>query len=177
MPPHCDSLDGPVVHAAKQAIEAGRVDVVLPFVPADGETELTKAFEETMALRGQSPEVAAFVDRWFFENVVRIHRAAEGAPYTGQKPAGLDVGPIIPVAERALETGSPDELVGVLQDVIAEQVKHRLDHALQLKTDVDAGVPQARDFIEAMLGLEVWSHKLYLAALASAHGGEHHHEG
>ncbi|HEX4981594.1 MAG TPA: DUF6448 family protein, partial [Ilumatobacteraceae bacterium] len=75
------------------------------------------------------------------------------------------------------ETGSPDELVGVLQDVIAEQVKHRLDHALQLKTNVDAGVPEAREYVEAVLGLQVWSHKLYLAALASAHGGEHHHEG
>jgi hypothetical protein len=177
MPPHCDSLDGPVVVAAKQAIEAGRVDLVLPFVPADGETDVTKAFEETMALRGQSPEIAAFADRWFYETVVRIHRAGEGAPYTGLKPAGLDVGPVIPVAERALETGSPDELVRVLQDVIADQVKHRLDHALQLETDVDAGVPQAREYVEAMLGLQVWSHRLYLAALASAHGGEHHHEG
>jgi len=177
MPPHCDSLDGPVVVAARQAIEAGRVDLVLPFVPAAGETEVTQAFNETMALRGQSPEVATFVDRWFFENVVRIHRAGEGAPYTGLKPAGLDVGPVIPAAERALTTGSPDELVGLLQDVIAEQVKHRLDRALQLKTGVDAGVPQAREFVDAMLGLQVWSHKLYLAALASAHGDEHHHAG
>ena len=177
MPPHCDSLDGPVVGAARQAIETGRVDLVLPFVPADGETEVTQAFDEAMAMRGQNPAVAAFADRWFFENVVRIHRAGEGAPYTGLKPAGLDVGPVIPVAERALETGSADELVGVLQDVIAEQVKHRLEHALQLKTGVDAGVPQAREFIEAMLGLQVWSHKLYLAALASAHADEHHHDG
>lgn len=177
MPPHCDSLDGPVVVAAQQAIEAGRVDLVLPFVPADGEPEVTKAFEETMALRAQSPEAAAFADRWFFENVVRIHRAGEGAPYSGLKPAGLSVGPVIPVAERALETGSVDELIAVLHDIIAEQVKHRLDHALELRTRADAGVAEARDYVEAMLGLQVWSHKLYLAALASAHGGEHHHQG
>jgi hypothetical protein len=177
MPPHCDSLDGPVVVAARQALEAGRVDLVLPFVPGDGEVEVTRAFQETMALRGLSPEVAAFADRWFFENVVRIHRAGEGAPYTGLQPAGLDIGPVIPLAERALETGSPDELVGVLHDVITEQVKHRLDHALRLRPDVDAGVPQAREYVEAMLGLQVWSHKLYLAALAPAHGGGHHHEG
>lgn len=174
MPPHCDSLDGPVVVAARQALDAGRVDLVLPFVPADGETEITRAFEETMALRSLSPEIAAFADRWFFETVVRVHRAGEGAPYTGVKPAGLSEGPVIPVAERALETGSPDELIGVLHDVIAEQVKHRLDHALQLRTHADAGVPEARGYVEAMLGLQVWSHKLYLAALASAHGGEHH---
>jgi Family of unknown function (DUF6448) len=48
-----------------------------------------------------SREVA---DRYFFETVVRVHRAAEGASFTGLKPAGLDVGPIIPVAERAIES-------------------------------------------------------------------------
>ena len=41
MPPHCDSLDGPVVTAARQALEADDVDLVLPFVHADGETEVS----------------------------------------------------------------------------------------------------------------------------------------
>jgi hypothetical protein len=170
-------LDGPVVAASKRALDAGRVDVVLPFVPVDGEAEVVRAFEDTMAVRGVGPEVAAFADRWFFETVVRIHRAGEGAPYDGLKPAGLDVGPVIPVAERALETGSPDELIAVLQALVADQVTHRLDRALQLQPGLDTGVPQARDYVEATLGLQVWSHKLYLAALASAHEGEHHHEG
>ena len=177
MPPHCDSLDGPVVVAASQALGSGRVELILPFVPAEGEAEVRSAFDQTVAIRAQSPEVAAFADRWFFENVVRVHRAGEGAPYTGLKPAGLSEGPVIPVAERALETGSGDELSGVLSDIVAEQVKHRLDRALELKTHADAGVAEAREYVEAMLGLQVWSHKLYLAALASAHGGEHHHEG
>jgi hypothetical protein len=177
MPPHCDALDGPVVTAAKKALASGKVDLILPFVPAEGEAEVTRAFEEAVAVRGQSAELAEFADRWFFENVVRVHRAGEGAPYTGLKPAGLGEGPVIPVAERALETGSADELVGVLHDIISEQVKHRLDRAMELKTHAEAGVPQAREYVEAMLGLQVWSHKLHLAALASAHGGEHHHEG
>jgi hypothetical protein len=169
-------LDGPVVVAARQALTSGEVELVLPYVPVEGEAEVTAAFEQTMAIRGDSPAVAELADRWFFENVVRVHRAGEGAPYTGLKPAGLDVGPVIPVAERALGSGSPDELIALLSDVVAEQVKHRLDHAMHLESHADAGVPQAREYVEAMLGLQVWSHKLYLAALASAHEGEHHHD-
>jgi hypothetical protein len=84
---------------------------------------------------------------------------------------------VIPVAERALDTGSPDELIAVLQDVVADQVKHRLDHAMALKPQASTGVAAAREHVEAVLGLQVWSHKLYLAALASAHAGEHHHDG
>ncbi len=177
MPPHCDSLDGPVVGAARHALTSGKVELVLPYVPVEGEAEVTAAFEQTMAVRGRSPAVAELADRWFFENVVRVHRAGEGAPYTGLKPAGLDVGPVIPVAVRAIASGSPDELVGVLSDAVAEQVKHRLDHAMELKARAGAGVADAREYVEAMLGLQVWSHKLYLAALASAHEGEHHHQG
>lgn len=177
MPPHCDSLDGPVVRAAEQALRTGRVEMILPFVPADGEAEVRTAFERTVAVRGTGPEVGELADRWFFETVVRVHRAGEGAVFTGLKPAGLDVGPVIPVAERALETGSADELVGVLGDIVAEQVRHRLDRAMQLKTRAGDGVADAREYVEAMLGLQVWSHKLYLAALASAHAGEHHHGG
>jgi hypothetical protein len=176
MPPHCDSLDGPVVVAAREALTSGQVEPVLPYVPVEGEAEVTAAFEQTMAIRGHSPAVAELADRWFFENVVRVHRAGEGAPYTGLKPAGLDVGPVIPVAEQALGSGSPDELIALLSDVVAEQVKHRLDHAMQLESHADAGVAEGREYVEAMLGLQVWSHKLYLAALASAHEGEHHHD-
>jgi hypothetical protein len=168
-------LDGPVVAAARRALEAGRVDLVLPFVPADGETDVIEAFDETMAVRRQSPQAAELADRWFFENVVRIHRAGEGAPYTGLNPAGLSEGPGIPVAERALETGSPDELIGVLNELVADQVKHRLNHALELKSSADAGVAAAREYVEAMLGLQVWSHTVYLATRAAAHEGGHQH--
>jgi len=53
---------------------------------------------------------------YFFETLVRVHRAGEGAPYTGLKPAGLDLGTAIPAADEALKTGSPDKLVKLLTD-------------------------------------------------------------
>lgn len=177
MPPHCDTRDGPVVAAAERALAARRVELVLPFVPAEGEDEITSAFDQTVAVRSQSPEVRELADRWFFETVVRVHRAGEGAPYTGLKPAGLSVGPVIPVAERAIESGSPDELISVLSDIVAGQVKHRVDAVSRLAADAGAGVPEAREHVQAMLGLQVWAHKLYLAAIAPAHGAHDHHEG
>ena len=44
MPPHCDSLDGPVVTAARRALETGDVTLVLPFVPAADEAEISTTF-------------------------------------------------------------------------------------------------------------------------------------
>lgn len=46
MPPHCDSLDGPVVRAAQRALEANNATLVLPFVPKVGEKEVLEAFRK-----------------------------------------------------------------------------------------------------------------------------------
>lgn len=173
MPPHCDSMDGPVVSAARKALEAGNADVVLPYVPSDGEDEVRRVFDAVIAVREQAPAAREIADLHFFETVVRVHRVGEGAPYTGLKPAGLDEGPVIPVAERAIETGSPDELVELLTGRVEEEVRERLHHVTELKARTNGNVEANRAYVEAMLDLQVWSHRLYQATQAAAH--EHHH--
>jgi Family of unknown function (DUF6448) len=175
MPPHCDSLDGPVVTAARSALEADDVDLVLAYVPAAGEAEVRQAFRTALGLRGLGVEVRELADRWFFENVVRIHRAGEGAPYTGLKPAGLDVGPVLPAAERALESGSPAELVALLADAVREEVERRLAHVLELRQAVDGDLAARRRAVEATLGFEVWANGLHAAARAEPHAAHEVH--
>ena len=170
MPPHCDSLDGPVVKAAIRALEAGNVDFVLPFVHKPGEDEVRQAFEQVIQVRRSDGALARDVaDRYFFETVVRVHRAGEGAPYTGLKPAGLSEGPVIPLAERAIETGSVDELLDVLCGAVRAEVKDRFGRVMQLKGHAEARVDEAREYVEAMLGFEVYSHKLYQCITADPH--------
>ncbi|HET7235970.1 MAG TPA: DUF6448 family protein [Actinomycetota bacterium] len=169
MPPHCDAIDGPVVKAATLALDAEDVDLILPYVQVEGEDEVRTAFERAVAAR-RVPEGREIADLYFFETVVRVHRAGEGAPYTGLKSAGLDVGPVIPVAERAIETGSPDELLRLLGDTLHDELKHRFDEVMALQKGATGPVPEARVYVEAMLGLQVWSHKLYGAIRAPAHG-------
>lgn len=169
MPPHCDALDGPVVTAARTALTAGDVDLVLPYVHADGEAEVRSAFDQAVKVRVLGADAQALADTSFFETVVRVHRAGEGAPYTGLKPAGLDVGPAIPAAERALESGSADELVDVLCREVWEQVRARHGQAMALKEHAGEGVVAARAWVEAMLGLQVWAHGVHQQVTADPH--------
>jgi hypothetical protein len=37
MPPHCDTMDGPVVKAAKLAMEKGNVNLILSWLPKKGD--------------------------------------------------------------------------------------------------------------------------------------------
>ena len=171
MPPHCDSLDGPVVTAARRALETGDVTLVLPFVPAADEAEISTTFASVQEARRSTDAAREVSDRLFFETVVRLHRAGEGAPYTGLKPAGLDVGPAIPLAERAIEKGSADELTEFLTGALRDELKDRLDHVNALAASKDHSVPDARAYVEEMLGFQVYSHHVLQALRASAHEG------
>jgi hypothetical protein len=169
MPPHCDTLDGPVVTAARRALDADDVDLVLPFVPVDGEDEVRTAFELARKARTQGPEAGQVADLYFFDTTVRVHRRGEGAAHTGLKPAGLDTGPVIPLAEEAVGTGEPGPLIDFLQQAIDEQARRRLAQVRELEAAADGGVPAARAYTSAMLGFLVWSHKLWRQASAE-HG-------
>jgi hypothetical protein len=161
---------------ARTALDVGNVDLILPYVPKAGEEEIKNAFDKVVAVRKSDGKTTTEVaDTYFFETVVRIHRAGEGAPYTGLKPAGLDVGPVIPAAEKAIEAGSPDKLVELLTGMLRDEINHRFEHMQHLKEHAGHGVDHAREYVEAMLSLQVWSHKVYIAVKSSAHEGGHEH--
>ncbi len=103
---HCDTMDGPVVAAAKAALEKKDATPVLKWVQKEDEAEIKAAFAKTLAVRAIGPEARELADQFFFETLVRVHRAGEGAPFTGLKPAGSDLGPAVERADKALESDS-----------------------------------------------------------------------
>ena len=176
MPPHCDSIDGPVVRAARAALAQEDVDLVLPYVHEAGEPEIRDAFELVVKARVHGGEAREVADRYFFETVVRVHRAGEGAPFTGLKPAGLDVGPVIPLAEGAIESGDVGALADFLTAATRDEVTTRFAEVMEAKAHADEGLDEAREYASSMLGLQVWSHKLFTAVHAAAHGSNEHSE-
>jgi hypothetical protein len=168
---HCDTLDGPVVESARQALTTGDITPVLKWVSTDDEQLIRTAFQKTIEVRkigGQAQELA---EMYFFEALVRIHRAGEGAPYTGLKP-GAEIDPAIALADKALETGSVDKLVGVLTDATAKGIRERFHRALETKKHADESVAAGRGFVEAYV---IFTH--YVEGLhGSVKGGTEHHE-
>jgi hypothetical protein len=130
---HCDTMDGPVVAAARKALETGSVNPALIWVREADEKELRLVFEHTSRIRSVSAETRHVADRLFFETTVRLHRKGEGEPFTGLKPAGSDVGPVIPEADRALASGSLARLEEMLLHEIRDGLRHlqRIRRALQ----------------------------------------------
>ena len=175
---HCDSLDGPVAKAVQKALENGNVNPVLAYAPATAETEIRTAFEKSRKVRGLSADARALSDQAFMETVIRLHRAGEGAAYTGLKPARADYGPVIPAAEHAVETGDLTKLKALLVEEIEHAIHERLVHVRELQKKVSrepkaaTEVALARERISAELGFITFAEVLRQAAHGK--GAEHH---
>ena len=145
---HCDTLDGPVVQSARTALEKKDVTPVLKWVKKEHEQEIQDIFQKTLKVREKGVEAKDLADHYFFETLVRIHRAGEGAPYTGLKP-GKAVDPAVALADKALEGGSVEKLVNILSNAMAKGIRERFQHASKTRKHADDSVAAGREFVEA----------------------------
>ncbi len=170
---HCDTLDGPVVAAARVALEKGDVTPVLKWVRARDEAEIRSAFARALAVRRQGPDARELADQFFFETLVRLHRSGEGAPYAGLKPAGTDLGPAVAGADAALARGSVDALVKLVTQDAAEGVRQRFRRALDLKRRAEESVAAGREFVAAYVEYVHYVERLHQDATGAALLHEH----
>jgi hypothetical protein len=154
-------MDGPVVDAAKLALESKNANLILPWVPKDAEPELRDAFDKTLRVREKGKSEAELADYWFFETAVRLHRRGEGKGFNGLKPAGLDWGPVVPKADKAIETEDPKEVIDLILKTVEKELNKRFENAISMKNYDKNDVDEAREFVHAMLGFVLYSHHLY----------------
>ena len=158
---HCDGLDGPVVIAAKKALETENVNLVLIWVKKKFEDDINNAFQKTLTVRKLSPEAKEMAEMYFFETLVRLHRLGEGAPYTGLKPAGRDLGPAIPLADKSIEENSAKGLLELLTDEVQNGLHQYFQNVISKKdynpNDINAG----REFVESYVVFVHYVERIY----------------
>ena len=146
---HCDTMDGPVVKDAQAALERSDVTGVLKWVPKASEDEIRQMFAKTLVVRAKGPEARELADMYFFETLVRLHRAGEGEPYTGLKPAGTPVPPPVAKADEALAKGSVDELAKKIAAAVEAGIRERFAAAAEAAKHKDESVEAGRKFVAA----------------------------
>ena len=171
---HCDALDGPVVKAAERALETRNPALVLIWVQEQDEPEIRNVFEQTLAVRVLSPQAKELADRFFFETLVRVHRSGEGAPFTGLKPAGRDLGPAIPAADEAVRVGSVEPVHRLLTEAIQERLREQFGEVMTTKSFKSDDIAAGRAYIKAYVEFIHFVERLYDSATKAPHG---HFEG
>jgi hypothetical protein len=167
---HCDGLDGPVVVAARAALQGADVALALVWVRPEHEQEIRDAFTHTMAVRALGPRAKDLADTYFFETLVRIHRLGEGAPYDGLKAAGRDLGPAIPAADRALTSGDFEPLERLIHDAVQSGMRKRFEHARAAKSYRPTDVAGGRAYVEAYVSFIHYVERMYESAVSPVAG-------
>ena len=178
---HCDTLDGPVVRTARAALETGKLNPVLAWVRPQDEAEIKEAFARTLAVRKAGPEARALADTWFFETVVRVHRAGEGAPY--DRPQASRARPSrLPswLPTRPSTTGSSEAVEKLLGDTVKTGIRERFAR-LKAQKRPSEDVAAGRSWVEAYVPYVHYVEGVYdiaasgAAAHAAPDAGKHLH--
>jgi len=171
---HCDTLSGPVIRDARKAFALGKADPVLKWVRPESETEIRKAFDLASKVRAMGTEGAELAEAFFFETLVRIHRAGEGAPFEGLKP-DQGVPPVVKKADAALETGDVSELADRIAGHVRQAVEERFREAWNRKRAADESAEKGRAFVEAYVSFVHYVEGIHELTMGGHAHGEHHH--
>jgi hypothetical protein len=164
-------MKGPIIPEAESALESGDITAVLKWVRPDDEQEVRDAFSQAVAVREEGPAAKELADRYFLETLIRVHRAGEGAAYTGLKDTPPEK--IVMLADEALAKGSADEMIRLLQGHLEEAVRERFGKAAAAAKDKDKSIEAGREFVEAYVQYVHYVEGVH-AAIAGA--GGHHEE-
>jgi hypothetical protein len=158
---HCDSMDGPVVKAAEEALDMENVNYVLPYILEKYEDELKDAFERTIQVRELSGDAAELADYWFFETTVRLHLKGRKRPYTGLKASGISGDPVLLMVDQAIINENLIDLMNFLLHSIKEDVDVRFDDVIS-KKDYDINdIDDARDYVDSLLNFYFYLRQLF----------------
>ena len=146
---HCDAVGGPVVADAKLALDRGDVTAVLKWIRPGDESEVRNAFARALAVRKSGDAARELADRWFFETIVRLHRASEGEPFSGLKSGPGSIEPALVHADEALARGDGEELIRHLTSDTAKLLRERFAAVKEARKTRDTSVAAGRRYVEA----------------------------
>ncbi|AKG33325.1 DUF6448 family protein [Paenibacillus durus] len=150
---HCDTMDGPTVADGKKAMETNNVNYVLKWVQPEYEKEISQIFTLSMKVKDLSPEAKELSEKYFLENLVRVHRAGENAPFTGLKPSGTPIDEKVLAADKSIEAGNLSPLENLIEKDKMPELKERFEKVMALKNFDVNNVEAGREYIEAYVKL------------------------
>lgn len=146
---HCDSMEGPTVTDGLHAMDSNNINYALKWVAPEYEQELKDRFDLSMKVRGLGVEAKEVSEQYFLSELVRFHRAGEGAPFDGLKPVGTPIDEVVIAADESMAMGNLAPLMGFIEAERMPELEERFERAMAAKdfdvNDVEAG----REYIEA----------------------------
>lgn len=162
---HCDTMDGPAVKDAIRAMDTGNVNYALKWVQPKYEAEVSRAFRMSMKVKDINADTKNLAEQYFFEILLRDHRAGEGVAFDGVKPHGWPVDERVKAADQSIALGNLEPLKGLVEPDKWPELQRRFQKVMSLKAFDVNRVEEGREYIEA-----------YVQFFKLAEGEDEHHE-
>ena len=104
-------------------------------------------------------------EQYFFEILLRDHRAGEGVAFDGVKPHGWPVDERVRAADQSIALGNLEPLKGLVEPDKWPELQRRFQKVMSLKDFNVNRVEEGREYIEA-----------YVQFFKFAEGEDEHHE-
>lgn len=157
---HSNSRDGTLMKAAQMALVTGNVNYVLIWVPEESENTLKNLLEKTCCERSARKNMQNCAIDWYFNTVRRFYSANKGALYTCPKPGGLDESLIAVKVERAIETDNFEEIIGIIPNTHAADVRERFHHVMDKSNYDRNNIAAGRAYVSAFIEFLTYVHTI-----------------
>lgn len=158
---HCDSMNGPVVRAAKKSLETANINFTLIWVKPENEKDIKELFEKVLKVRILSSEAKELAEMYFFETLVRLHRAGEGEPYTGIKSLDYKPEAGIEAADEAIEKNNIDDILNLVSKKYHSKVILLFKNFQSTKNYDVNNIEAGRKYVESYVGFIHYIEKLF----------------
>lgn len=170
---HCDRVNGPVAQDAREALQEGQIEPVAIWVGPEEIMELEEAFQESLAAYRMGGDAKKVAERYFMSTAIRLHRMAEGFPFTGLKSA-KPLPEDIALAEKALETGELKPVTDFLAKEMEEQTERLFEQTLKAREGKDESIEAGREWADAYVKYVIFVHDLHKRISSGAPHGIGH---
>jgi hypothetical protein len=164
MPKYPDEMQGPVVKAAKMALETGNVNYILIWLPEESENTLKNLLEKTCCTRSSRMNMKNRAYDWYFEMVNRffnIGRPRDNLTIRGglaEKPLDLKV-------DKAIESGNFEEIRDIIPVTHEADAKQRFLHVMNMRNYPVNNIAEGRAYVSAFFDFNRYMHDLYSGIL------------
>lgn len=146
---HCDTMEGPTVGDGRKALESGNINYAIKWVQPAYDKEITDAFNLSLKVKDLGPEGMEIAEKYFYDTLVRVHRAGEGAPFDGVKPYGTPIDEKVAAADKSIEVGNLSPLKGMIEEEKLPELEERFEKVMALRNHDVNNVEEGREYIEA----------------------------
>lgn len=155
-----DVIQGPVVKAAKMALETGNVNYILIWLPEESENTLKNLLEKTCCKRSSRMNMQNQAYDWYFATVNRFFSTSRSYDYLKTQFGGLAEKPLVLKVDTAIESGNFEEIRDIIPITHEADAKQRFLHVMNMRNYPVNDIAAGRAYVSAFFDFNRYVHDL-----------------